>query len=177
MRRRDPPVREGLHLGSSRSSQGAPGSRGQAQRLGRGANRGCCTGNHCPLQAASQTLRPEHRGSLGPEKLANPTPRGRRSLLQGPSAHPSPGLAEEARAAASTRTQAEGVGRGLEMGSSWPFGSPERRRPGGQAPRLRSKSELQVCARRNCACSRKAHGSRAAGHPRAAGARPAEVLL
>lgn len=49
-----------LHLGWSRSSQGAPGSQGQAQlraRLSRrgveGANRAHCTGNHCPLQAAS----------------------------------------------------------------------------------------------------------------------------
>lgn len=92
-RRRQPPLERlggeapGLEqkLPRSRGKPGSSPAPGPAWRGVGGANRAHCTGNHCPLQAASETRRPERRGSLSPEKLANPTSRGRRLLLQNPS--------------------------------------------------------------------------------------------
>lgn len=79
----------------------------------------------------------------------------------------------QVRAGASARTHAAGVRRGLGRRSSGLNGSPRRRRPRGPARCCAPSPCFQVCARRNCACSRRANSSGAAGHPRASAAGPA----
>lgn len=124
--------------GELREAGGSSPARGPAWRGVEGANRAHCTGNHCPLQAASQTPRQEPRGSLSPEKLANPTSRAGDHSSRTP---PAAVQAVQVRAGASARTRATGVRRGSggeALGSTAPLGE------GGQESR--PAAALQVRA-------------------------------
>lgn len=171
---------EERHLGRSRSSRGAPGSRGQARRAARlGAVLKAPTERTAQEITAPFRPRLRHRGrSRGaPSVRKNSQTRPRAAGDHSSRPPPVAVQAVQVRAGASARTRAAGVRRGLGRRSSGLYGSPRRRRPRGPARCCAPSPCFQVCARRNCACSRRANSSGAAGHPRASAAGPARGTL